>query len=768
MTHPLSPDTLRWSCPLDALPFTTTDELDPEEGIVGQSRATEALTFGLAFREADQHIFVRGGDGTGRLTLVKRLLEDPGTLDDGAFDRVFVLDFDQLDRPALLSVTSGRGPALKAAVAELRSWIAEDLIEEVEDAATRDSQPLQKATAAKVDALTDPFEAALAAAGLTLVHLVDEDGDKETVLLPIVNGEPAQLEVLEGIVEAGKMEAAQLQSVKDAIEVHTTQLADMQLAMRALQRAHDKSIAQLVEQKAREVLRKQVAPIAEAFPAADRFLEQVVDHVVKNLGSLEEDGEALAKLYDVNVLLTRRPGQARPVIIESAPSLQALLGTIDMPITEGTAPHMGIFPGSILRADGGVLVLHARSVVREDGAWEALTRSLRAREIQLLPGDQPTTLRPPGIKPAAIPIDVKVVLIGDDSTWYLLDQNDPDFPNLFKILADFDNILPITSDTLGRYAAVIAGVGRRCGKPFTREAVAALIEQGACIAAEAGHLTTRFGRISDLAKEAAWVCDSEQVEARHVAAAIRNGRRRADGPGTMFRERVGSGSIRIHTSGVSVGELNGLAVISAGSQTYGMPVRITASAGPGSNGPVNVEHEAALSGQIHVKSFHIVTGLMRRLLDLPCPVMLDASIAFEQSYGGIDGDSASAASFIVLLSAITGIPVRQDLAITGALDQVGSVLPIGAVSEKIEGFYDCCKVPGLTGSQGVVIPASNAGDLMLPAGVVQAASDGKFHVYAVERIEQAIELFFARPASEVLDRARTQLRAYWDATRTRA
>lgn len=767
MPQPLSPDTLVWTCPREALPFDTTDDLDPEEGIVGQARATEALRFGLAFREPDQHIFVRGDDGTGRLTLVKRLLEDPGTLDDGTFDRVFVLDFDQLDRPALLSVPTGQGPALKEAVAALRSWIADELAEEIEDAATRDSQPIQQATSAAVEALTDPFEEAIGEAGLALVHVVDEDGDKETKLLPVVDGEPQQVEVLDAAVAAGQLQAEQVEAVREAIAVHEARLVEMQLAMRALQRSHERQIARLVEQKAREALQSRIAPVAERFPAAARFLGQVAEHVVENLAALDDDGDDLARLYDVNVLLTRRPGQARPVIIESAPSLQALLGTIDMPITEGTAPHMGIFPGSILRADGGVLVLHARSVIREDGAWEALTRTLRARELQLLPGDQPTTLRPPGIKPAAIPIDVKVVLIGDDPTWYLLDNNDPDFPNLFKILADFDERLPITADTLGRYAAVIARVGRRCGKPFTREAVATLIEQGARIAAEQGHLTTRFGRISDLAKEAAWICEDEQVDAHHIVAAIRNGRRRADGPGTHFRERVQDGAIRINTDGMAVGELNGLAVISAGPQTYGMPVRITATAGPGTNGPVNVEHEAALSGQIHVKSFHIVTGLLRRLLDLPHPVQLDASIVFEQSYGGIDGDSASAASFIVLLSAITGLPVRQDLAITGAIDQVGNVLPIGAVSEKIEGFYDSCKVPGLTGRQAAVIPSRNAGDLMLPPGVVQAARDGRFHVYAVDRIEETLGLFFDRPADEVLGRAREALGQYWEALRPR-
>ncbi|MCA9567983.1 MAG: AAA family ATPase [Myxococcales bacterium] len=764
MPDPLPPEALRWTCPPESFAFDTTDEVDPEEGIVGQSRATEALKFGLAFRAPNQHVFVRGNDGTGRKTLVKRLLEDPGVLDDTAHDRVMVLDFDQLDRPALLTLPAGRAPAFKAAVDELRAWIEDDMVEEVEAAATRESRPLQKETQAAVAALTAPFEESLAEAGLALVQVVDEDGDKDAQIMAAIDGEPVPPDALQALAAEGKIDAEQVEATLEAIEAHTDDLLDMQLGMRTLQRAHDKRIAHLVEEKARDALQAQVAPLQDAFPAAARFLDQIVAHTVDNLAMLEEDGEDLTLLYEVNVLLTRAPGQRRPVVVESAPSMRALLGTIDMPITEGTAPHMGIFAGSLLRADGGVLVLHSRSLLREEGAWEALTRTLRSREIQLLPDSQPTTLRPPGIKPAAIPIDVKVVLIGDEITWYLLDQNDPDFPNLFKILADFDEQLPVSSESLGHYAAVIATVGRKCGKAFTRDAVCTLVEQGARIAAEDGHVTTRFGRISDIAREAAWLCPSGPVTAQHVDDAIRNGKRRADGPGATFRERVKAGAIRILTRGRSVGELNGLAVISAGPLTYGMPIRITASAGPGTNGPVNVEHEALLSGQIHVKSFHIVTGLLRRLLNLPHPVAMDASIVFEQSYGGVDGDSASAASFIVLLSAVTDLPVRQDLAITGAIDQVGSVLPIGAVTEKIEGFFDCCEVEGLSGTQGVLIPASNAGDLMLRRNVVDAARNGDFSIFAVERIEEAVELFFDRPASEVLTLAREQLHTYWLAT----
>ncbi len=768
MPEALPVSQLRWTCDPTLFPFATTAEVDPEEGIVGQDRATEALTFGLAFRAPNQHVYVRGQDGTGRLTLVKRLLEKPGTLGADARDLVVVLDFEQLDRPALLTLPAGQGPLFRERMEAFRHEVQEDLAEELEIRLIASSRPLQRETQRRVEALTEPFEARLAEEGLALVQVMDEDGDTDHRIVPLIEGEPVPLDQLAERVRRGDLDPIRAGAMRKAVETHTDDFLDMQVKLRGLRRNYDKQLRKLVEDEAREVLQERIAPMERDFPAASRFLGQVVRHLVDNIGSLRENAAELCELYAVNVLLTRRPDQERPVVIESAPSMRALLGTIDIPLGEGTAPHMGIFAGSLLRADGGVLVLHARSLLREEGAWEALIRTLRSKEIQLLPDSQPTTLRPPGIKPAPIPIDVKVVLIGDALTWYLLDQNDPDFPNLFKILADFDDKIPISSESYRHYAAVIAKVGRRCGKPFSRDAVAALVEHGVRIAGEAGHLTTRFGRIGDIAREAAWLCRGDAVGAADVRAAIRNGKRRADGPGTTFRERVQAGAVRILTEGRSIGEINGLAVLSAGPLTYGMPVRLTATAGPGDGGTVNVEEEALLSGQIHIKSFHIVTGLLRRLLDLPCPTYLDASIVFEQSYGGIDGDSASAASFLVLLSAITHLPVRQDLAITGAIDQVGTVLPIGAVTEKVEGFYDVCAVRKLTGTQGVVIPASNARDLMLREDVVRAAADQRFAVYAIDRIEEAIALFFEQDARHVLDGARRTLMRYWERSRTTA
>ncbi|MHC5012850.1 MAG: Lon protease family protein [Planctomycetota bacterium] len=524
-----------------------------------------------------------------------------------------------------------------------------------------------------------------------------------------------------------------------------------------------------------------VAPLRGEFPVPEVrvFLDAIIDDVVqRHLPALEEDPK-FTRQYEVNVVLCHAPDEPCPVIVENAPSVQTLLGSIDAAVTgdgEASFPHMMIRPGSLLRADGGYLVMEARDLLTEPGAWRSLIRTLRTETIQMVPPEFPLPWRMPIVKPEPIPTQVKVILLGDAGLYYALDSLDADFPILFKVLADFETSIPRESRSLGYYAGVLA---RLCDEesltPFDSEGVAALAEHGARIAAQRDKLTVRFGRLADLAREASFLATRSGqgvASGEHVREAIRRTKRRADLPSRHFRDMVVQGSIRIQTHGKAVGQINGLAVIQAGPLTYGFPTRITATIGPGTGGAINIEREAELSGAIHNKSFYILGGLLRYLLRTDHPLTFDASIAFEQSYGGIDGDSASGAEICCLLSALTDLPLRQDLAMTGAIDQVGNILPIGAVNEKIEGFYDTCKDVGLTGTQGVIIPQSNVGDLMLRPDVVDACDEGTFHVYAADCIHEAIGLFSGYvpgerdeqrqyPEASVLGLAVANARQYW-------
>jgi predicted ATP-dependent protease len=433
--------------------------------------------------------------------------------------------------------------------------------------------------------------------------------------------------------------------------------------------------------------------------------------------------------------------------MENTPTLTNLLGTIERRLGPRDAvysDHMMIRPGSLLQADGGYLILEARDLLRESGAWKVLVRTLRTGRLEIVPTEMAGMWFGPSLKPEPVDLNVKVILLGDSELYYLLDQYDPDFPQLFKVLADFDTVISRDDQAPVRYGEVLARIAEdEKLLPFDRSGVAALVEHGARIAARRGKLTARFGRLADIAREAAFIAakeERERVEAAHVRQAVSRTKRRADLPCRRFRELLADGTIRVQTDGRVVGQINGLAILQAGALTYGFPARITATIGPGTAGVINIEREAALSGAIHTKGFYILGGLLRHLLRTAHPLAFHASVAFEQSYGGIDGDSASGAEICCLLSALTDVPLRQDLAMTGAIDQLGHVLPIGGVNEKIEGFFDTCRDVNLTGTQGVIIPKANAGDLMLREDVVEACAAGQFSVYAVDTVQEALEL----------------------------
>ncbi|MHC5115201.1 MAG: Lon protease family protein, partial [Planctomycetota bacterium] len=473
-----------------------------------------------------------------------------------------------------------------------------------------------------------------------------------------------------------------------------------------------------------------------------------------------------SSLYRANVVL-ERGGEQCPIIVENTPTMTNLLGVVERepgPLGMSRSDHLMIRAGALLRADGGYLVLDARDLLSEAGAWKVLVRTLRTGRLEIVPPELTLPWSQQLLNPEPIDIDVRVILLGDAYTYQLLDGLDPDFPQLFKVLADFSAVIDRDDHGIRQYAGVLARITREEDLlPLQRDAVCALVEHGARIAERRGKLTARLSRIADLAREATYLATRagrNAIGADDVREAVQRTKRRADLPSRRFRELLVDGTVRVQTAGARVGQINGLAVSRSGPLVSGFPARITATIGVGSAGVINIEREAALSGAIHTKGFYILGGLLRHLLHTDHPFAFSASIAFEQSYGGIDGDSASGAEICCLLSALTGLPLRQDLAMTGAIDQFGNVMAIGAVNEKIEGFYDVCCEVGLTGSQGVLIPRANAGDLMLRPDVAEACAEGRFSVYAVECIHEALELFTGRPAG----RRETEGEPYPDGT----
>jgi ATP-dependent Lon protease len=756
---PLSANELRWKCDTDNLSFDSTDDLDTDAGIVGQATAREALEFGLLCLAPGQNVYVRGQRGTGRRQLVLEMLDKLKPECESLHDFCYVQNFDHPDRPRLITLPAGHGNDFRAAMNDFATFVEDELGKALDsDPYYSKRETIQQAARDNISKLTEPFEQELLADSMQMVN-VGEGPAAQKLIVPVVEGQPVPPEQLRQQVAENKIDASVLDAFEARLPEHEKRIAEIRRqANEEITQAAIK-IRDVNESAIRELTSPRIEQILKDYSSDNVkiFIDEIIDHLVEMLSHGPPDEQHaidLKELYGVNVIHSHeKNAKRRPIIEECTPSLINLLGTVEPkwgPQGMSISDYRGIRTGSLLQADQGYLIMDVGDLLSEPGAWRALTRTLRTGNLEIVPPEVGFLSRQVITQPEAIQVSVRVILIGDVGTFYQLDQVDPDFAELFKVLADFDSELDRDDHGVMQYAQAIAQLAKSESLPaFDRSAVGALAEHGARIVARGEKLTARFGRIADIAREAAFLAKEGPVEGQHVEDAVRRTKARASLPSVKFQQMVESGTLLVQTSGFVVGQINGLAVMRSGPLTYGFPARITASIGPGNAGLIDIEGQAQMSGAIHTKGFHILGGLLRNLLKTKHPLCFSASLAFEQSYGGIDGDSASGAEIVCLLSALTGIPIKQEMAMTGAVDQRGRFQAIGGVNEKIEGFFDACQFFGLTGDQGVVIPASNAGDLMLRQDVVDAAKAGKFHVYAVDSIFDAIELMTGAEAGEI-------------------
>ncbi len=453
------------------------------------------------------------------------------------------------------------------------------------------------------------------------------------------------------------------------------------------------------------------------------------------------------------------------MVHEEVPTFANLFGSIEPSAgaEEPSAGHLRLRPGAIHRAAGGVLVLRLQDLLTEDGAWLYLKRILQSGKSEIQ--SPPTGNHVPSfLKPQPLPVDIKVVILGSEHSYDFLYQEDPDFQKLFKVCAEFDSVMPLNDGNVSHYIAFIDGFAQDRGTlPLTDSGVARIIAHAARLSEYRNMLTTRFTHITDLILEADFLArkaSAGSVDAATVSATIENRRYLHRLPEEKYAEMIGAREIVLDVAGTLVGKVNGLAVHDRGYHAFGIPVAVTAQAGPGNKGVINIERESGLSGEIYDKAHLIIQGLLHRKYAQDIPLALTASICFEQSYTEVDGDSASCAEFYALLSAIAGIPLRQDLAITGSLNQLGDVQPVGGVAEKIEGFFDTCTLLGLSGTQGVIVPARNANNLILADRVERALGEKSFHLWAIDNVDEGLEIFSGIPATEFKERVYTVLKEY--------
>ncbi|HZY05864.1 MAG TPA: ATP-binding protein [Anaeromyxobacteraceae bacterium] len=757
----LSPEDLCRRCDPSRLPFQTTADLGDLDLPLGQDRAAEALRFGTAIRQDGYNIFALGPPGVGKETLVSRVVRQRAAGEKPPSDWCYLYNFEDRHRPRAVELPAGRALQFRAdmqkLVEELR--VAIPAVFEGEEYRTRLSV-LEKQLEEKREEAMRRVQEHAREKGVAMVRT-----PMGIALAPTREGEVLDPE------QFRQLPSEQQQRLQKDIAALQEELGAVLRSVPQLERDHRERVKDMNKEVALfavghliDDLRGRYADLPPVLAHLDAVQRDVVENVHDFLagGEAEDAASQIRKLlaetpslhrYGVNVMVDHSGAAGAPVVTEDLPTHPNLVGRIEHHAHFGTlvTDFTLIRPGALHRANGGYLVLDARKVLTQPFAWDDLKRALRAREIRIEPPERLVGLSgAASLDPEPIPLQVKVVLTGERFLYHLLAAYDPDFLELFKVAADFEDQVDRTPGNELSYARLVATLAR-AGKlrPFDREAVARVVERAARLAGDGEKLSAHLQGIADLLREAnhlAGEAGRETVGRADVQAAIDGQVRRADRVRQRLQEEIGRGTILIDTRGATVGQVNGLSVYQLGQFAFGSPSRITARVRMGKGEVVDIEREVELGGPIHSKGVLILAGFLGARYAADRPLTLSASLVFEQSYSGVEGDSASSAELYALLSALAGLPVRQSIAVTGSVNQLGEVQAIGGVNEKVEGFFDVCRARGLDGSQGVLLPASNVKHLMLREDVVEAVRADQFHLWAVENVDQGIEVLTGVPA----------------------
>ncbi|TDI40071.1 MAG: ATP-dependent protease [Acidobacteria bacterium] len=761
----LSPEQLRYRCPLDAFKFETTEEIQAPFEIIGQDRAIKAIQLGLMVPSRGYNILVQGLTGTGKETTVKSILE---TIQDRSTeipsDICYVNNFDDADCPIALYLPAGDGLQLRKEMDAFVDYLDRTVPAVLESDEFKERRAkLVEREGSKGREVIKEFEERIKKENFVLVEIRFGPMTK-TELAPIVDGKPRPGEELEQMLAEGEIEREEYERVDKIRDGFAEELDDVLKHARDAERQISEALKALVFGFGAEIVNPRVQDLKARFPGerTEQFLEHLRHDVLDNLEQFVHKPETpeqagLAALlvaqtdrfvrYRVNLLVDNSGITSPPIVVETHPTYKNLFGTVERSFDRSGQSHTDftrIKAGSLLKAMGGYLVLSFHEVLSEPGVYQSLKRTLKNGKVDIQGYDPAHMFTASALKPEPIDVQVKVVLIGDAQSYQVFYEHDPDFRKTFKVKADFDTVMERTPESIERYAHFIARTARvEKLRPFDRSATAAVVEAGLRLSGSQNKLSTRFSDIADLLREANYWAQQENADiitASHIDRTLEERVERRNLIEVRISEMIRDGVIMISSDGVREGQVNGLSVYDLGDYRFGRPTRITASVATGRAGIINIERESDLSGRSHNKGMLILAGYLRSRFAKRRPMTLSASLAFEQSYSGVDGDSASSTELYALVSALSELPLRQDIAVTGSVNQKGEVQAIGGVNEKIEGFFDTCVSLGLTGDQGVMIPQANVSDLMLRKSVVEAVAAGKFHVYPVSTIEQGIEI----------------------------
>jgi len=756
-----------------ALPFASTADsgCEPFHGVVGQQSARAALAFGIAMDRPGYNIFVSGEPGSGRLSLARHYLEEAAKFRKTPADWLYLKHFENPREPAALALSAGLGKEFLANMEHLVDSLFATFPAAFEHPGyQRGKAGIEREFALRYNRAIDAVERRAQEQGIALFR------DGETISFsPMADGKAASEEEFAAWPEADKdafhAKALALEDflAESLVELPQWRRETVERLDRLNRETRDRAITPLL------------APLLAEYagqPAVLGYLEALrgdlpgrlaenaeQERQADGVGEVERRGR-LAEHYLPRLLVSQAQAAGAPVVFEANPTYQNLFGKIEYANEQGVLAthHRLICPGALHQANGGYLLLEADKMAADPLVWPALKRALQSRLLRIEPPTaDPSAPAAMSLNPQPIPLDVKIVLVGDRDLYYLLQELDDEFNELFRVLADFDDHLPRDGETVPQMLGLVKTYAECAGfAPLSATACARLIEHSGRLAEHQQRLSAHIGDVYELTAEAELLRRRDGaplIEERHVAAALADKDHRL---GRISRRLLGEmldGTILIGTAGEAVGKINGLTVLEVGGSRFGMPARITATVSPGARGVIDIEREAQLGQAIHSKGVMILAGYLAHQYAADFPLRLSAHIALEQSYGYVDGDSAALAELLALLSALTGVPLRQSLAVTGSINQYGDVQAVGGVNEKIEGFFKLCQARGLTGGQGVAIPQANAANLMLDAELVEAARRGKFAVYAVDSVAQALGLLTGKPVAAVNRLAVSRLKA---------
>lgn len=744
------------------LPFSCTDQIKPPETFIGQDRAVKAIEFGLGMDAPGYNIFVSGMTGTGKSTVIRSHLEtavERRTAKNGEqkyLDWVYLHNFERPDQPSSAQLPQGMGNDLASTAEQLLQVVVNDLPAAFsDDSYTERARELNERTAnfrreliSDVERGADQqgFTVQAGPAGIAVVPKIDGKPMSQEQYLALPDPQREQLETLRGEITRQVEQA--MDEIRKGDRAAMEQLAEFQRA------ATESVIGPAFDTAIEKYKTAGAEDVAEYLAGLRTYSHENAVNIIS--GNAGGDGAppgpqtiADPRLpFRVNIFVDNTGRTSPPIIMEDNPTYSHLFGHIDRRPTMGTyvTDHTMLRPGSLVQANGGYIVIDARLALSHAAVWPALKRVLKGGEVR--PEDPedlaPGFLPPQPLRPEPIPIQVKVVLTGEPEIYQLLVAYDPDFWEIVKVRADLNHQVGLDNDILHAYSQFVCGVCNENElKHFSAEGVLGIIEHSMRIVDHQSKLSARFGLLVDLVHESAYMADKEEsdhTEKRHVQQALEARRSRSGQIADMMQQYLLEGTIKVDLAGSEVGQVNGLAVYSAGDVAFGKPSRITTQVYMGGKGFINIEREVALSGSSHDKGVLILAGLLGDRFAQRFPLSVNISIAFEQSYGPVDGDSASSTELYSILSALSGVPIRQDIAVTGSVNQKGEIQAIGGANEKIEGFFDLCKESGALGNAGVLIPKSNEANLMLRPDVVDAIRSGEFHLYSAETVEDGIEI----------------------------